>query len=67
MINAFEKANNIKIPFKIAPRRAGDIASCYSNPIKAKKEMGFEAKKTLEDMCKDAWNFERNHQNDKNM
>lgn len=67
MVNAFEKANNIKIPYRIAPRRAGDIAKCYSDPQKAKNEIGFEAKRTLEDMCRDAWNFEKNNQNDKNM
>lgn len=59
MVNAFEKANNVHIPYKIAPRRAGDIASCYSDPAKAKEELGFVATKTLEDMCRDAWNFER--------
>ena len=59
MVNAFEKANNVHIPYKIAPRRAGDIAACYSDPAKAKEELGFVATKTLEDMCRDAWNFER--------
>ncbi len=58
MVKAFEKANNIKIPYKIAPRRAGDIATCYSDPTKAKEELGFVAKKSLEDMCKDSWNFQ---------
>ncbi len=58
MINAFEKANNIKVPYKIVARRPGDIATCYSDPTKAKVELGFEATKTLEDMCRDAWNFE---------
>ena len=62
MVNAFEKANNIKVPYKIAPRRAGDIAMCYSDPKKAKEELGFEATKTLEDMCRDSWNFEKNHE-----
>ena len=61
MVNAFEKANNIKVPYKIAPRRAGDIAMCYSDPKKAKEELGFEATRTLEDMCRDSWNFEKNH------
>lgn len=60
MVNAFERANNVKIPYKIAPRRPGDIATCYSDPTKAKVELGFEAKKTLEDMCKDSWNFQKN-------
>lgn len=58
MVNAFEKANNVKVPYKIAPRRPGDIAACYSDPTKARVELGFEATKTLEDMCRDAWNFE---------
>ena len=61
-INDIErKANGITIPYKIAPRRAGDIAQCYSDPKKAKEELGFVATKTLEDMCKDAWNFEKNN------
>ena len=58
IVNAFENANNIKVPYKIAPRRPGDIAKCYADPTKAKEELGFVANKTLEDMCKDAWNFE---------
>ena len=61
MVKAFEAANGITIPYKIAPRRAGDIAECYSDPKKAKEELGFVATKTLEDMCKDAWNFEKNN------
>ena len=61
MVKAFEKANNITIPYKIAPRRPGDIAQCYADPKKAKEELGFIATKTLEDMCKDAWNFEKNN------
>ena len=60
-LNAFEKANGIKINYKIAPRREGDIAECYSNPTKAKEELGFEATKTIEDMCRDAWNYEKNN------
>lgn len=61
IVKAFEKANNIKVPYKIMPRRAGDIAACYSDPTKAKEELGFVATKTLEDMCRDAWNFEKNN------
>ncbi len=61
IINAFEKANGIKINYKIAPRREGDIAECYSDPTKAEKELGFKATKTIEDMCKDAWNYEKNN------
>ena len=60
MINAFEKANGVKINYKIAARRPGDIAECYSNPTKAKEELGFVTTKSLEDMCRDSWNFENN-------
>ena len=61
IINAFEKANGIKINYKIAPRRPGDIAICYSDPTKALNELGFKTTKTLEDMCRDAWNYEKNN------
>lgn len=61
MVNAFEKVNGIKINYKIVGRREGDIASCYSNPSKAKEELGFVAEKTLEDMVLDAWNYEKHN------
>ena len=61
IINTFEKVNNIKLNYKIAPRREGDIASCYSDPTKAYKELGFKTTKTLEDMCRDSWNYEKNN------
>ena len=57
MVKTFEKATGMKVPYKIAPRRAGDIATCYANPKKAKEELGWEAEKTLEDMCRDSWNY----------
>lgn len=57
MVKAFERATGKKVPYQIAPRRAGDIATCYANPQKAKDELGWEATKTLEDMCRDAWNY----------
>ena len=57
MVKAFEKATGKKVPYKIAPRRAGDIAACYADPKKAKEELGWVATKTLEDMCKDSWNY----------
>ena len=57
MVKAFEKATKKKVPYKIAPRRAGDIAICYADPKKAKEELGWEATKTLEDMCLDSWNY----------
>ena len=57
IVKAFEKANNIEIPYSIKPRRPGDIAMCYANPAKAKEELGWEAKFDLERMCKDSWRF----------
>lgn len=57
MVKAFEKATGKEVPYKIAPRRSGDIAICYANPKKAKEELGWEATKTLEDMCRDSWNY----------
>ena len=57
MVKAFEKATAKKVPYKITERREGDIAICYANPEKAKKELDWTAEKTLEDMCKDSWNY----------
>lgn len=57
MVKAFEKATGKEVPYKIAPRRSGDIATCYANPKKAKEELRWEATKTLEDMCRDSWNY----------
>ena len=58
MIKAFEKASGQKIPYKFSPRRAGDIATCYSNPQKAKEILDWKAKCNLEDMCKSSWNWQ---------
>lgn len=63
VISNFEKVNNIKIPYKIVDRRAGDVASLYSNPDKAKRELGWVAEKGIEDMCRDSWNFEKKLKN----
>lgn len=57
MVKAFEDATGKKVPYKIAPRRGGDIAVCYADPEKAKKELGWVAEKNLNDMCKDSWNY----------
>lgn len=57
IVKAFEAANGVKIPYEIKPRRAGDIATCYADPAKAKEELGWEAKYDLERMCKDSWRF----------
>ena len=60
MVKAFETATGKEVKYKIVERRAGDIATCYSDPEKAKKELGWEAEKTLEDMCKDSWKYIQN-------
>lgn len=62
IVHAFEEANGIKIPYSIKPRRAGDIATCYANPAKAKEELGWEAELDLQRMCQDSWRFIQNNQ-----
>lgn len=57
VITAFEKANNMKINYTIAPRRAGDVATVFADTKKAEIELGFMAKYNIEDMCQDSWNF----------
>ncbi len=57
IVKAYEKANNIAVPYAIQPRRAGDIPTCYADPKKAREEIGWEAKKTLEEMCQDSYRF----------
>ena len=57
MVKGFEKATGKKVPYKIAPRRPGDIATCYADPKKAKEELNWEATKGIDDMCKDSWNY----------
>ena len=60
VIKAFEEANNIKINYAISPRRPGDIATCYSDPSKAKELLHWQAEKNLVDMCRDAWKWQQN-------
>ena len=63
MIKGFEAASDKKVSYKIVDRRPGDIAACFADPAKAKKELGWEANKTLLDMCKDTWNWQKNNPN----
>ena len=63
VVNAFEKANGVPVKYSIKPRRPGDIATCYCNPEKAKKELGWEARYGIEDMCRDSWNWQKNNPN----
>ena len=60
VLHAFEKVVGKELPHKIVERRDGDVEVCYANPSKAFKEMGFKTQKTLDDMCKDAWNWQIN-------
>ncbi|MEA5093480.1 MAG: UDP-glucose 4-epimerase GalE [Sedimentibacter saalensis] len=60
VISSFEKANNIKINYNIAPRRTGDVATVYADTKKAEVELDFKAKYGIEEMCRDSWNFYRN-------
>ena len=59
LVRAFEKASGLTIPCRIAPRRPGDIASCYADTEKAKRLFGWEARYTVDDMCRDGWRFIR--------
>ena len=63
MVKAFEKANGIQSPYRIAPRRPGDIATCYADPTKARELLHWTAEKTLEDMCRDSWRWQKNNPN----
>ena len=59
LVNAFMKANNVDVAYDIVGRRAGDLATCYADPIKAEKELGWKAEKDINDMVRDAWKFEQ--------
>ena len=61
LVKAFEKANSIKIPYEIVGRRAGDVACVYANAAKAKEILGWQANKSVLDMCKDTWNWQSNN------
>ncbi|MDG6881325.1 UDP-glucose 4-epimerase [Phocoenobacter uteri] len=63
MVKAFEKTNQIDVPYKIAPRREGDIATCYSNPKKALEQLGWKTERDLNQMMKDTWNWQKNNPN----
>jgi len=62
-IKAFEKASGKKVPYKIVGRRPGDIAECYANPALAKRELGWVATHSLEDMCADSWRWQSQNPN----
>lgn len=63
IVKAFERVTGQKVPYKIVARRPGDIATCYSDPAKAKNELGWEAIYNLEDMCRDLWRWQTSNPN----
>ena len=63
IVKNFEEANDIKIPYSIKPRRAGDIATCYSDATKAKEELGWTAEYGIKEMCADSWRWQKNNPN----
>lgn len=63
MVNTFSRVNNVKVPYVIAPRRAGDIAACYADSAKAGKVLGWYAELGLEDMVRDSWNWQSHNPN----
>ena len=58
MVKAFIRVNGVDVPYSIKPRRAGDIATCYCNPAKAKAELGWEAQYGIDDMVRDSWHWQ---------
>jgi len=63
MVKAFEKASGKQVPYTIAPRRAGDIAKCFADPSYAKKILGWEATRSIDEMCEDSWRWQSNNPN----
>ena len=63
VVHAFEKASGREIPYQIKPRRAGDIATCYCDASKAKRELGWSAQKGILEMCEDSWNWQSKNPN----
>lgn len=63
IVKAFSKTYGKELPYKIAPRRPGDLAVCFSDPSKAKEVLGWEAKRGIDDMCRDSWNWQSKNPN----
>ena len=61
MVKAFAKTVGKEIPYKVIPRREGDIATCYADPSLASKELNWQAKRDLKDMCEDSWKWQKNN------
>ena len=65
VLHAYERVCGKKLPYQIAPRREGDIAEFYADPTKAKAVFGWQAKRDLDQMCADSWNFAGRHTEEK--
>ena len=63
IVKNFEEANGIPVPYQIKPRRAGDIATCYCDPSKAERELGWKAQYGIREMCEDSWRWQKNNPN----
>ena len=63
MVKSFERVNGVPVPYVIAPRRPGDLATCYADPAKSSEKLGWAAEKTLDDMCRDTWNWQKKNPN----
>ena len=63
IVHAFQQVNDVPVPYRIAPRRPGDVDACYADPARAKALLHWQAEKILEDMCQDAWRWQRNNPN----
>ncbi len=63
MVHAFEEANGVKVPYEIAPRRPGDLGTCYADPTKSREVLGWEAEFNQVDMCRDTWNWQSKNPN----
>ena len=63
LVKAFERVNGVKVPYKVTPRRPGDIATCYSDPHKAEAVLHWKTEKTVDDMCRDTWRWQTQNPN----
>ena len=62
-VNTFSSVNGVDVPYIIGERRAGDLATVYADPTKAEQVLGWHAKRTVADMCRDSWNWQKNNPN----
>ena len=63
VVKAFERASGRPVPYRIAPRRPGDVAQCWADPSRAEALLGWKAQRTLDEMCADAWRWQQGNPN----